>query len=213
MSQEASSVSAQALPIPGTIRRAGVSSRTNKPVPPPPAPPPGRRAIGSSSNAIAIDSGLAAYGNPSQTLYINNLNDKIQKDELKLCLYTLFATYGTILDVVAVKTPKMRGQAHVVFASVPSATAALRSLQGFSFLGKEMHIAFAKSKSNVVARNDGTFNSSQALLQQTTAAAAAAVDEDVPMYAAPADDDDEDKEEEEVKQGTKRSRENDSDEE
>ncbi|KAK9465201.1 hypothetical protein V1512DRAFT_254750 [Lipomyces arxii] len=78
------------------------------------------------------------YGNSSQSLYINNLNDKIRKEELKLCLYSLFSTYGRVLDVITVKTPKMRGQAHVVFVDVPSAVQAQRSLQGMNFLGKEL---------------------------------------------------------------------------
>ncbi|KAK9359320.1 hypothetical protein V1504DRAFT_458213 [Lipomyces starkeyi] len=131
----------------------GISTRTNRSVPPPP-PPPG---LPPSQVSKTLESGLGAYGNPSQTLYVNNLNDKIRKQELRLCLYTFFATYGRVVDVVAVKTKKMRGQAHIVFSDVPSATQALRSLQGVTFLGKEMHIEFAKSKSNSVAKLDGTY--------------------------------------------------------
>lgn len=43
-----------------------------------------------------------------------------------------------MLDVVAMKTAKMRGQAHIVFRDVQSSTQALRALQGFDFFGKEM---------------------------------------------------------------------------
>jgi U2 small nuclear ribonucleoprotein B'' len=50
----------------------------------------------------------------------------------------LFATYGVILDVVALKTMKMRGQAHVVFRDVDSSTQAMRALQGFTFFGKDL---------------------------------------------------------------------------
>ncbi|KAK9380686.1 uncharacterized protein V2V93DRAFT_371338 [Kockiozyma suomiensis] len=198
MSQSVSQATAQALPVLNTIRKGGVSSRTKKPVPPPPPPPGAPRRNANSNNTAAIDSGLAMYGNPSQTLYINNLNDKVQKDELKLCLYTLFSAYGAILDVVAVKTPKMRGQAHIVFAGVPSATAALRSLQGFLFLGKEMRISFAKSKSNVVARLDGSFNLPQAQAVPVG---------DIPMYAAPDENDADDYDDDSTaQQGVKRSR-------
>ena len=35
--------------------------------------------------------------------------------ELRRSLYFLFSQYGAVLDVVALKTPKMRGQAFVVF--------------------------------------------------------------------------------------------------
>ncbi|KAK9237733.1 hypothetical protein V1525DRAFT_403195 [Lipomyces kononenkoae] len=131
----------------------GFSQRTNRPVPPPP-PPPG---LPPSQVSKTLESGLGTYGNPSQTLYVNNLNDKIRKQELRLCLYTLFSTYGRVIDVVAVKTKKMRGQAHIVFSDVPSASQALRSLQAVTVFGKEMHIEFGKSKSNAVAKIDGTY--------------------------------------------------------
>ena len=50
----------------------------------------------------------------------------------------LFSTYGTVLDVVAMKTKKMRGQAHIVFKDVQASTQAMRALQGFEFFGKQM---------------------------------------------------------------------------
>jgi RNA recognition motif-containing protein len=53
-------------------------------------------------------------------------------------LYLLFSTYGPILDIVALKTAKMRGQAHIVFRDINAATQAMRSLDGFQFLGKEL---------------------------------------------------------------------------
>jgi U2 small nuclear ribonucleoprotein B'' len=76
---------------------------------------------------------------PNQTLYITNLpSSKIQKDDLRTALYLLFSTYGSVLDVVALKTMKMRGQAHVTFRDVQSATQAMRSLEGQSFLGRDL---------------------------------------------------------------------------
>lgn len=61
------------------------------------------------------------------------------------------------MDVIALKTLKKRGQAFVVFKDIPSATNALRSMQGFPFYDKPMRIAFAKSKSDAVAKLDNTF--------------------------------------------------------
>jgi len=95
---------------------------------------------------------------PSQTIYVNNLNEKIKKDDLKKAIYAIFSQFGTILDVVALKTLKMRGQAFVAFQDIPSATNALRSMQGFPFYDKPMRIAFAKSKSDAVSKLDGTYN-------------------------------------------------------
>jgi len=94
---------------------------------------------------------------PAQTLYINRLNDKVPKEELKRALYAIFARYGQILDVVALKTYKMRGQAWVVFHDVTAATNALRDMQSFPFYNKPMNISFAKSKSDAVAKLDGTY--------------------------------------------------------
>ena len=71
-------------------------------------------------------------------LYCTNLPDKLRKPDLRLSLYTLFSTYGPVLDVVAVKNKKMRGQAHVVFRDIQASTQAMRALQGFDFFGNEM---------------------------------------------------------------------------
>ncbi|KAI9839595.1 MAG: hypothetical protein M1819_002221 [Sarea resinae] len=94
---------------------------------------------------------------PNQTLYCTNLPDKLQKYDLRLSLYTLFSTYGPVLDVVALKTMKMRGQAHIVFRDAQASTQAMRALQGFDFFGKEMKIQYAKGKSDTIAKLDGTY--------------------------------------------------------
>jgi len=94
---------------------------------------------------------------PNQTIYLNNLNERIKKEELRKSLYAMFSQFGTVLDVVALKTLKMRGQAFVVFKDIPSATKALRSMQNFPFYDKPMRIQFARGKSDIVAKIDGTF--------------------------------------------------------
>lgn len=88
---------------------------------------------------------------PNQTLYVNNLNDKVPKQELRRSLFHLFSQYGSLLDVVALKTPRMRGQAWIVFKDIVNATNALRQLKGFPFYDKPMRIAYAKSTSDAVA--------------------------------------------------------------
>ncbi|KAJ2538035.1 hypothetical protein EV175_006549 [Coemansia sp. RSA 1933] len=93
---------------------------------------------------------------PSQTLYLRNLNDKIQKDVLKRTLYETCVGYGRILDIVALKTLKMRGQAFIVFADITTATAALRHLNGRTVFGRPMYVEYALSKSDIVAQEDGT---------------------------------------------------------
>jgi U2 small nuclear ribonucleoprotein B'' len=105
---------------------------------------------------------------------VRNLDDKLQKEDLKRNLYMLFATYGVILDVVALKTMKMRGQAHVVFRDIDASTQAMRALQGFTFFNKDLvrpypssvlygqtnnpqQIAYAKTKSDTIAKLDGSY--------------------------------------------------------
>lgn len=88
--------------------------------------------------APPLDNAAATRTPPNQSLYIQNLPEKLQKADLKRTLYMLFTTYGPVLDVTAVKTSKMRGQAHVLFRDVQSATQAMRHLNGFEFFGREM---------------------------------------------------------------------------
>lgn len=77
---------------------------------------------------------------PNNTIYINNLNEKIKKEELKKSLYAIFSQFGQIMDIVALKTLKMRGQAFVIFKEIQSSTNALRAMQGFPFYEKPMVI-------------------------------------------------------------------------
>lgn len=118
---------------------------------------------------------------PSHTIYINNLNEKIKKEgrsistmtvffyryflvlnvlwisELKKSLYAIFSQFGQILDIVALKTLKMRGQAFVIFNEINSATSALRSMQGFPFYDKPMRIQYSKIQSDIIAKRYNTF--------------------------------------------------------
>ena len=94
---------------------------------------------------------------PSQTLYINNINEKIKKNVLKKMLNMVFSQYGRILQIVACKGLKLRGQAWVLFSDVSSATNALRGKQGFNFYGKPLKIQFAKSKSDLISKREGNY--------------------------------------------------------
>ncbi|CAD0020316.1 unnamed protein product [Aureobasidium pullulans] len=125
---------------------------------------------------MASKAAPATGARPNHTLYCSNLPDKLQKDDLKRALYMLFSVYGSILDIVAMKTSKMRGQAHILFRDVSSSTQAMRSLQGFEFFGKgdgmfivcfALHtsitdhkpqkITYAATKSDTLAKLDGTY--------------------------------------------------------
>ena len=75
---------------------------------------------------------------PSQTIYINNLNEKVKIEPLKKAMYAMFSQFGAIMDVVAAGSLKRKGQAFVVFEDVASATNAMRQMQSFPFYGKPM---------------------------------------------------------------------------
>ncbi|KAL9238903.1 hypothetical protein vseg_013271 [Gypsophila vaccaria] len=94
---------------------------------------------------------------PNQTIYIKNLNEKVKKEELKRSLYCLFSQFGRILDVVALKTPKLRGQAWLCFSEITAASNAVRQMQNFPFYDKPIRIQYAKAKSDCLAKEEGTF--------------------------------------------------------
>lgn len=101
----------------------------------------------------------------SNRLYVKNLNDKINKNELKRALYMLFSTYGPVLDIVTTrvgaKKQNMRGQAHIVYRDIQTSTQAMRALQGFDLFGKDMVIVYGKGLSNIIPKLRGTFEAPQ----------------------------------------------------
>ena len=73
-----------------------------------------------------------------ETLYIQNLNEKIKPEVLKASLRGLFKSYGEVLDVVAHNNLRMRGQAFVSFASPEVARKAMKEVQRFPLYSKPM---------------------------------------------------------------------------
>jgi len=92
---------------------------------------------------------------PSNTLYVSNLPDKENKEELKRNLYTLFSEHGVILEINARKSPTTRGQAFIVFKDLKESTAAHRALDSFTFLGKALKIQYSKNQSHVLDKAKG----------------------------------------------------------
>ncbi|TFY58879.1 hypothetical protein EVG20_g7990 [Dentipellis fragilis] len=88
----------------------------------------------------------------SETLYIQNLNEKIKVNVLKASLRGLFKSYGEVLDVVAHDNLRMRGQAFVSFESPDIAKKALKEVRGFPLYSKPMQISFARTRSDAVVK-------------------------------------------------------------
>lgn len=72
---------------------------------------------------------------------------RVTPADLRRLLYTYFSRYGKVLDVIALKNEKMRGQAFIVFKDLATSTAALRKEDGRSFAGKAMRVQYARGKS------------------------------------------------------------------
>ncbi|KAG1693810.1 hypothetical protein DVH05_022913 [Phytophthora capsici] len=62
-----------------------------------------------------------------------------------------------ILEIVMGRARRLRGQAWVTFNDIPSASNALRSVNGSTLFDKPVAIHFAKEKADVIARREGTF--------------------------------------------------------
>merc|ERR1712241_1299690 len=86
---------------------------------------------------------------PNNTIYVNNLTEKIKIPALIIELRAIFNQFGTIVEIQAKKNLRMRGQAFIVFDDVESAKKAVATMQGFPFHDKKMRIAFAKSDSDL----------------------------------------------------------------
>jgi len=93
---------------------------------------------------------------PSNTVYVNNLNEKISRDELVNGLREVFSQYGEILDVICyTKIKKCKGQAWIVYDKIDSAKNAVAELNNFAFFYKPLRVAFSKSKSHATLRKEG----------------------------------------------------------
>ncbi|TCD67882.1 hypothetical protein EIP91_011816 [Steccherinum ochraceum] len=105
---------------------------------------------------------------PTETLYIQNLNEKIKIPVLKASLRGLFKSYGEVLDVVAHANLRMRGQAFVSFESPEIAAKALKEVKGFPLYSKPMQISFARTRSDAVVKklDENNFDAHKAQREQ-----------------------------------------------
>jgi RNA recognition motif-containing protein len=87
---------------------------------------------------------------------VRNLDERIKIPALIDSLRETFEAFGNVVDIIAKKNLKAKGQAFVVFDSVESAEDAIEALSEFDLFGKPMKLAFAKSRSDAtVLQEDG----------------------------------------------------------
>ncbi|CEI95026.1 hypothetical protein RMCBS344292_09227 [Rhizopus microsporus] len=116
----------------------------------PPAPQP------KTQNGIPIDK-QPLNTTPNRTVYVSNLNEKVKLDVLKNSLRTLFKQFGEVLDVVAHRNIRMRGQAFIAYPDEECAAKAIKELQHFVLYDKPMVVQYARHKSDVHAKKDGDY--------------------------------------------------------
>ncbi|KAM0746588.1 hypothetical protein T439DRAFT_293813 [Meredithblackwellia eburnea MCA 4105] len=89
----------------------------------------------------------------SKVIYINNLNEKIKIDVMKISLKNIFRNYGKVLGITAHGNVRMRGQAFVTLDSLDQAVKAVKEVQQFPLYGRPMQLAFAKTRSDVLVKS------------------------------------------------------------
>lgn len=83
-----------------------------------------------------------------ETLYINNINEKVSLNKLKPVLSKLFGRYGDVTQITIHKNLKMKGQAFITYRDPISSQKAIMKLQGRPVFRKPIRIAYAKSLSD-----------------------------------------------------------------
>ena len=86
---------------------------------------------------------------------MKNLEESLKIDSLKEALTDVFSEYGNIIDIVAKKNLKAKGQAFIVFDDLEAAELALKEVQGFELFEKPMVLDYAKIKSDATVQREG----------------------------------------------------------
>lgn len=105
---------------------------------------------------------------PIHTIYVRNLNYKMQPNEMRKALYAEFIKFGKILDiVVGIKRFALRGQAWIIFDDVNSAVRAVSEMNGKVVLnrpvvfvcstGQDQTVSFARTESDLILKREGRF--------------------------------------------------------
>lgn len=126
---------------------------------------PSRVTVSSEAEETAAENGIPIESEQTETLYLHNLNEKVQipgehnsfqlTSVMKETLKTLFKPYRPLGEVVAHRNVRMRGQAFVSFHDKESAARALAEVNEFPLYGKPMIVAFARTRSDVVVAKKG----------------------------------------------------------
>ena len=110
---------------------------------------------------------------------MHNLEERVKIEELEETLREIFSEFGNIIDIVAKKNLRARGQAFVVFEDVDSATSAIDEIQGFEIYNKPMALEYARTRSDATVKAEGDEEEFEEHKRQRLAAKEARKAEDV----------------------------------
>lgn len=95
-------------------------------------------------------------GDPSNTIYIKNLSNKVTEEDLELIYGFVFESDEETkqqLQIKLMKKGRMRGQAFITFPSVRQASQAMSITHGYMLYGQPMIVAFGKMKTKEENQN------------------------------------------------------------
>ncbi|KAI5952572.1 hypothetical protein KGF54_003439 [Candida jiufengensis] len=90
---------------------------------------------------------------PKQTIYVNNINDKVSINKLRSSLQALLQNYSPN-KILIQKTLKLKGQAFITFDNIEIASKAVKDLDKKELFDKPINVNFAKSNSDDVFDKD-----------------------------------------------------------
>ncbi|KAF5022659.1 hypothetical protein F66182_5302 [Fusarium sp. NRRL 66182] len=82
------------------------------------------------------------------TVYVQNLEERVKLESLTDALRTIFSEFGNVVDIVAKKNLRAKGQAFIVFDKPESARDAIEEIDGFELFDKPMKLALARTRSD-----------------------------------------------------------------
>ena len=91
----------------------------------------------------------------NNVLQVKNLEESIKIEQLKEALTEIFSEYGNVIDLVAKKNLKAKGQAFVVFEDTAAAERAIKEVQGFELFEKPMLLDYARTPSDATVQKEG----------------------------------------------------------
>ncbi|KAL6884383.1 RNA-binding domain-containing protein [Trichoderma longibrachiatum] len=93
---------------------------------------------------------------PISTVYVHNLEERVKPEVLTEALKTIFSEFGNVVDIVAKRNLKAKGQAFVVFDEPSAAHNAIEEVEGFELFGKPMRVAMARMQSDKTVELKGS---------------------------------------------------------